>query len=686
MNRYLLEVGVEEFPSRFIESTKRQLLQNLLKNLEERGLMVASSRVESTPRRFAVWLEDLKQKDSASEETLRGPSVSVAYDAQGAPSKALQGFMRSKGVGPEAIFTEGDYVFARVSKEVVSIESILTEAVPKAIRAISNPRSMRWGGKNLRFLRPIRWLLSLYNDEVLPFSLEEIPVGRMTRGHRFLGKQELEIPTIDAYEEMLRAAFVIVDEEERRAIIVRGLNKKAREHGGVPMEEEELLSEVVHIVEYPTVFIGKIPKKYLSLPQEVIITPMKDHQRYFPVLDDEGKLLPYFLSVRNGNEEGLENVIAGNEKVLVPRLEDARFFYDHDRAHPLEENLLRLDELIFHEQLGTMLDKTKRLESLVVSLSKDMECGPDTEENVKRAAYLSKADLVTEMVVEFTELQGVMGRIYAEAFGEKALVAQAIEEQYQPIGSDGSLPKSTIGTILSLADKVDNIAGLFAIEVEISGSQDPFGLRRAANGMIDMIQGAALRIDLEEAFRDALVLYVEQQGLVFDYDVVMGRIYDFLFGRLRTKLSDAGVRYDVIDAVLLSGDRDLLSLMEKAMALQKWLEKPQGQALITDFVRVASLAKNDQGQAIDEASLAEGDRAFLAHLEGLQAISDQIKQGCYEEALTLFEGFMPAVNDYLDATMILVDEDALRGSRLAMLKKIDQVIGRILLAEKIVRD
>lgn len=686
MNRYLLEVGVEEFPSRFIESTKRQLLQNLLKNLEERGLMVASSRVESTPRRFAVWLEDLKQKDSASEETLRGPSVSVAYDAQGAPSKALQGFMRSKGVGPEAIFTEGDYVFARVSKEVVSIESILTEAVPKAIRAISNPRSMRWGGKNLRFLRPIRWLLSLYNDEVLPFSLEEIPVGRMTRGHRFLGKQELEIPTIDAYEEMLRAAFVIVDEEERRAIIVRGLNKKAREHGGVPMEEEELLSEVVHIVEYPTVFIGKIPKKYLSLPQEVIITPMKDHQRYFPVLDDEGKLLPYFLSVRNGNEEGLENVIAGNEKVLVPRLEDARFFYDHDRAHPLEENLLRLDELIFHEQLGTMLDKTKRLESLVVSLSKDMECGPDTEENVKRAAYLSKADLVTEMVVEFTELQGVMGRIYAEASGEKALVAQAIEEQYQPIGSDGSLPKSTIGTILSLADKVDNIAGLFAIEVEISGSQDPFGLRRAANGMIDMIQGAALRIDLEEAFRDALVLYVEQQGLVFDYDVVMGRIYDFLFGRLRTKLSDAGVRYDVIDAVLLSGDRDLLSLMEKAMALQKWLEKPQGQALITDFVRVASLAKNDQGQAIDEASLAEGDRAFLAHLEGLQAISDQIKQGCYEEALTLFEGFMPAVNDYLDATMILVDEDALRGSRLAMLKKIDQVIGRILLAEKIVRD
>lgn len=686
MNRYLLEVGVEEFPSRFIESTKRQLLQNLLKNLEERGLMVASSRVESTPRRFAVWLEDLKQKDSASEETLRGPSVSVAYDAQGAPSKALQGFMRSKGVGPEAIFTEGDYVFARVSKEVVSIESILKEAVPKAIRAISNPRSMRWGGKNLRFLRPIRWLLSLYNDEVLPFSLEEIPVGRVTRGHRFLGKQELEIPTIDAYEEMLRAAFVIVDEEERRAIIVRGLNKKAREHGGVPMEEEELLSEVVHIVEYPTVFIGKIPKKYLSLPQEVIITPMKDHQRYFPVLDDEGKLLPYFLSVRNGNEEGLENVIAGNEKVLVPRLEDARFFYDHDRAHPLEENLLRLDELIFHEQLGTMLDKTKRLESLVVSLSKDMECGPDTEENVKRAAYLSKADLVTEMVVEFTELQGVMGRIYADASGEKALVAQAIEEQYQPIGSDGSLPKSTIGTILSLADKVDNIAGLFAIEVEISGSQDPFGLRRAANGMIDMIQGAALRIDLEEAFRDALVLYVEQQGLVFDYDVVMGRIYDFLFGRLRTKLSDAGVRYDVIDAVLLSGDRDLLSLMEKAMALQKWLEKPQGQALITDFVRVASLAKNDQGQAIDEASLTEGDRAFLAHLEGLQAISDQIKQGCYEEALTLFEGFMPAVNDYLDATMILVDEDALRGSRLAMLKKIDQVIGRILLAEKIVRD
>lgn len=690
MNKYFLEIGVEEFPSRFIASTKEQLKNNVLKILTEDGLSVESSRIESTPRRFALWLEGIGAVNTESFEVVRGPSARVAYDQEGQPTKALEGFMRSKGLNLEDIYVESngkeDYVFANITKEAISPEAVLKKAIPEAIRQISNPRSMRWGGKNLRFLRPIRWLVSLYNDEVLDFDLEGIPVGRTSKGHRFLGRGQVEIPTIDSYEETLKEQFVIVDESERRNIIVRGLNRKAREHGGLPMHDDNLLDEVVAIVEYPTVFIGEIPQNYLDLPQEVIITPMKDHQRYFPVLDDGGKLLPYFLSVRNGNEEGIENVVAGNEKVLVPRLEDAKFFYDQDLSQSLEDYLPKLDDLIFHENLGTMLDKTQRLESLTRALAENMDCGHETTAAAVRAAHLSKADLVTQMVVEFTELQGIMGRIYAEKNGEESLVASAIEEQYMPKGAGGQVPQSTPGIILSLADKMDNIAGLFAIGVQVTGSQDPFGLRRAANGIIDILFDASLHINLWDGFRDALVLYVEEEGLVFDYDEIMETIYSFFLGRLRTKMDELGIRYDVIDAVFASKEKDLLSLINLGQTINDFLKEDSGDLLITDFVRIESLARKDEGRALTEEVLEEDDQALYQSLNRKEPVEAEIEKGHYREALDLLRDWMPIVNDYLDKTMIMVEDESLRSARLAMLNTIYQVIARILVPSAIVRE
>lgn len=690
MTSYLLELGVEEFPSRFMASTKEQLLSHVLSGLEESHVAVEMAQVQATPRRFALRLDGLVPADTSEDEIIRGPSKKAAYDADGQPTKALQGFLRSKQLREEDTYIEDngkdEYVFARVKKAAISVEEVLRHVVPQAIRKISNPRAMRWGGKNLRFLRPIRWIVSLLDDAVLPFDLEQIPVGRTTNGHRFLGEKNVEIASVEAYAKTLEEQFVIIDEGKRRDMILRGLNRLAREHGGVPYQNEELLDEVINIVEYPTVFMGEVPTAYLELPPEVVITPMMDHQRYFPVVDEKGALLPYFLSVRNGDAHGIENVIAGNQKVLIPRLEDAKFFYDQDLKKPLDAYVDDLAQLMFHEQLGTMAQKTERLEKLGVSITEMLGCGSDVEETVARAAHLAKADLVTHMVVEFTELEGTMGRIYAERSGENTRVARAIEEHYFPRHAKGALPTTTAGMALSIADKIDTIAGLFAIGITVTGSQDPFGLRRAAIGILEILREKSLSLDLTEAFRDALILYVEQQGLVFDYDEVIGRVNDFFRGRLKTRLVESGIRYDVVDAVLATDDDDFLRLMQKADALDSRLAADGGEALITSFVRIQSMAEKATSREGDFDALTEEDEALRATLPALQTVDMDLGVHHFEAALDALANLMPTVNAYLDHTMILVDDPALQAARLALLSAFDTRIEEILRPNVIVRE
>lgn len=690
MNNYLLEIGVEEFPSRFIDSTKKQILDNIEKGLEDEGVSFGQTRIESTPRRFTVWIEDLKDEEGDSEELVRGPSKKIAYDEEGQPTKALLGFMRGKGLTEEDIFFQDtgkdEYVFAKVQKEAISIEDVLAKVAPEAIRKVSNPRAMRWGGKKLRFLRPIRWILSLYNDQVLDFDLEGIPVSNRTRGHRFLGSQDLEITSIDSYEDQLKENYVIISEKEREETIRRGLNRLAKEKGGDPLMDEDLLHEVVHIVEYPTVFVGDIPGEYLDLPSEIVITTMKDHQRYFPVVDGDGQLLPYFMSVRNGDDKGLDNVIAGNEKVLIPRLEDAKFFYYNDLEVPLEEYVPKLDGVVFHEKLGTMLDKTQRLEKLVASLNDQMSLGEENKTHVQRAAFLSKADLVTQMVVEFTELQGTIGRIYAQESGELDIVARAIEEQYMPVVSGGELPESTAGMTLALADKIDTIAGLFAIDVEVTGSQDPFGLRRAVLGVIDIILHSKLSLDLEESFRAALLLYVEGENLVFDYDEVVDRIEDFFGGRLKNKFRSEGYRYDIVDAVLAGKVKDPLSVKGCLDAVQELLDTEDGQDMVTSFVRVDSIADPEAGLEINQEKLLEEDQALFASLEKKDQVQKAVGQNHYQEALEILGAWMGQVDNYLDETMVNAEDPDVRQNRLALMNNIKEAINMVFQPQYIVRD
>lgn len=689
MSTYLLELAVEEFPSRFISSTKDQLRVNVSKNLSEKGIVWDDMRLESTPRRFALFIENIRSESGDDFEIVRGPSKRVAYDESGQASGALKGFMRSKNINPADIYIEKsgkeDYVFAKIKKDQLSVEAVLSQVIPEAIRSISNPRAMRWGGKKLRFLRPIRRILSLLDDKIIEFDLDGIPVGRISRGHRFLGQGDFSVANVSEYEKLLQENYVILDEKRRRDMILRGLNKLAREHAGVPIQNEELLEEVTNIVEYPTVFIGKIPEKYLSLPKEVIITPMMDHQRYFPVIDDNKELLPYFLSVRNGNQEGIENVVAGNCKVLVARLEDARFFYEQDLKKNIEEYIPSLEELVFHEGLGTMLDKAERLEELSINLAKIFNCGDDVGENVARAARLSKADLVTAMVVEFTELQGTMGRIYALESGEKDLVAQAIEEHYYPRRSGAQLPKTTAGMVLSIADKLDSLAGLFAIGIRVSGSQDPLGLRRAVIGILDIVEDNDLSFDVKSAFREALLLYVDKQSLVFDYDELIKDLLAFFKGRIKVRLLERGIRYDVADSVLATDNSDILSLIRQAVSLQKKLDEDNNESLITSFVRLSSLAEKAGDDEADFSLLKNEDMLVYELLNRKDELTSQIDSGHFDRALESLEGWMDIVNSYLDQTMIMVEDTGLRQARLGMLREIDNLVKRILKADLIVR-
>lgn len=690
MNRYLLEIGVEEFPAKYIDSTKNQIVEGINKLLREENYEFDKITINSTPRRFAVLVEGIDSNAENSVEKVKGPAKKIAYDQDGNPSKALQGFMRSKKIGEEDISLEElngeEYVYASIKNEAKPLDQVLVKGIPSVIRNISNPKAMKWGGKNLRFLRPIRWIVSLLNDEVLEFDLEKISVSNMTKGHRFLGSSEIVIDKIDDYERLLEENFVIVNEEKRKNIIVRGINKLAKANGGNVMMDQDLLHEVVHINEYPTPFIGGFDPEYLELPKEVIITPMKDHQRYFPILDDDNRLLPYFISVRNGDDKGIENVSKGNEKVLVARLEDAKFFYKQDMARPLEDYVEELKSLGYHENLGSMYDKTQRLEKLVKSIGSLLEAGDDSIKLASRAAYLSKADLVTKTVIEFTELEGTMGRIYAEKAKENPIVAKAIEEQYMPRQAKGELPKTTAGVMLSIVDKLDSICGLHALNIQVTGSQDPYGQRRAALGIINILIDNKMSIDLRPLIRDCLYNFVEGFGLDFSYEEISQSIISFIKSRLRNKLIEDGYRYDIIDSVLEQENIDIYEMYLKVRDLSDFIgSREDADEILTGFIRVNNITKDFEDGEIHTEVLEESDLKVLGLNTDLEEIDKLIFIGDYKKSLDYLEKIMVTLNDYLDNTMINVEDEELKNSRLKLVKNVGDRILEIFNPKTIVR-
>ncbi|WP_308669829.1 glycine--tRNA ligase subunit beta [uncultured Anaerococcus sp.] len=687
MSRYLLEIGVEEIPSDYIESTKKQLKEKFQKLIDDNKLTVDEIRVESTPRRFAIFLENINSNQSDVTICVKGPSAAIAYDEDGNPNKPLLGFLRGQGAELSDVvikdYNGSDYVYIEKKEESKSVVQVLKENVYDLVKSINFKRSMRWGGKSIRWARPIRYFVSILDDKILDFDAEGITVSNVTRGHRTLGNDKVVINSIDEYENLLKENFVILPYKDRRDIIIRGLNKINMEKGGEYMHDEDLLDEVINIVEYPTVLAGDIDTKYLELPKEVIITPMKDHQRYFPVLDDNGNLLPYFLLVRNGDDNHGENVVLGNKKVLVARLEDAKFFYEIDSAKKLEEYVEDLKSLTFFEGLGSMYQKTQRLVDLSERYQQELKLGEDIKEDLKRAAYLSKADLVTKMVIEFTELQGTMGKIYALNSGENERVANAIEEQYLPRSAGGDLPKTITGIVLSIADKIDTIVGLYAIEKYVTGSQDPFGLRRSALGLINIILQNNIDVDLKDLINDALIVYTEENGLPFDYDITMEKTIEFIKDRLRNMLIDDGFRYDIVNSVINGDDTNVLRIYHRAQAVSEFLADDE--EALSYFNRINNLAKEDISVDINK-DLFENDleKSFYDEIRNLAnrvfQSSEDYKSELKSVALTANVG-----NEYLDNTMINVEDEAVKNNRLTMLNALSKRINKVFDVSQIVK-
>ena len=683
MNKnYLLEIGVEELPARFVSNAMNQIKSYSLEILKKENIEYSNVEVYSTPRRLSLLIYGLVDKKASKNEKVKGPSKKISYDENGNPSKALLGFMRGQGINESSLSIESingdEYVFANVVKIGKSLEEVFSSSIPDLIKEISFPKTMKWGGKNLRFARPIRWIVSLLDDRVIPFELEEISVSNITRGHRFLGKKNIEIDNVNNYIKLLRENYVILDQKERKEIIKYGSERLVREKGGTILQDEDLLDEITNIVEYPTPIIGRIKEEYLSLPQDVIITPMKEHQRYFPVVDDKNRLLPYFITVRNGDDNYSDIVVKGNEKVLGARLEDAKFFYKEDLKQPLENYVELLKNITFQEKLGTLYEKTKRIQKLAMKIGNYLEVGEETQKNVDRASYLSKADLITKMVSEFTELQGKMGMEYASKSGENEIVSLAIFEQYLPRYSGDQLPTTTSGSILSIADKMDSIAGLFAIGIQPTGSQDPFALRRSALGIINIILDKKLNLSLGEFVDFALYIYVDENGLAFDYNKVKSEIMEFFIGRVKNMFLDMNIRYDIIDAVINTKIDDIYDLRIRADKLNNWLNKDGLQDILTAFNRVATLAVKSNSNEVKRDLLTEDEIELYDSYNNIEdKVLALIDRKEYDKALDLLTTLKDPIDNFFEKVMVMVEDENIKRNRLGLLRKIYDIMLKV---------
>lgn len=683
-NQYLLEIGVEELPARFVEMGLGQLKDQIKKRLDEQAVDYDEIESLATPRRLTIIIKGLADKQKNMEEIVKGPSVKISYDENHQPTKPLLGFMKSKGLTEEDLYQENlkgtDYIYAKIQTGGKDAESILQEIIPESIRGVSFPKNMRWGGKNIRFARPIRWIVSLFNDRVIAFDFEGIPVGQESRSHRFLGKNPLLIPNVDSYEDLLLENYVLVDQKKRYEKIKYQATRKAKALGGEIKEDEDLFQELTYIVEYPTAIVGNVNEKYMSLPPVVITTPMREHLRYIPVYDTEGALKPYFITIRNGNSDYEEIVAQGNEKVLAARLEDAVFFYEEDQKRKLEDRLEDLKGVMFHDKLGTLYDKTGRLQALTEQIGDYLQVAEETKIALGKASNLAKTDLVTNMVQEFTELQGLMGAIYAKNEGRPDIIATALNEQYMPRKANGDLPLTTTGSILSIADKLDTIVGLFAIDLIPTGSQDPFGLRRQAIGLINIIKNKNWHLPLSIVVDYALYIYVGRQELVFDYNIVKEAIMNFLLGRIRQMLLDEGYRYDLIDAVLATGLDDVVDIFKRCQDLKVALEDlPKD--FFEAYIRLGHLAVKyqDSMEFSQDQLLEDQEKKLYEEFTRVKAkIDEEIEPSDYLAKMQSLNELTDTIHDYFDQVMVLTEDPILSSNRLSMLHNIYEEVKGIL--------
>lgn len=667
----LFEIGLEEMPARFIRAAVEQLQDKMSKWLNENVITFEKIEGYATPRRLAVLVKGVAEKQEDVHEEVKGPARKIAIDEQGAWSKAALGFARSQGVEPDQFtFKELNGVeYIYVSKNLIGqpTSSLLTEGLVGILHSMNFPKSMRWANYDFKFVRPIRWLVALFGTDVVSIEIAGVTSGNTTRGHRFLSG-EFTIDEPANYVELLRSGHVIADIKEREDMITTQIQALASQKNWVIDVKEDLLEEVLFLVETPTVLFGAFDPSFLNIPQEVLITSMREHQRYFPVLDEKGSLLPYFVTVRNGNNVSLDVIARGNEKVLRARLSDAKFFYDEDQKLKIEDALSKLESIVFHEELGTIGDKVRRIRSNSDKLVGMLNIESSVALAAMRTAEICKFDLVSQMVYEFPELQGVMGQDYALKAGETPEVAKGIFEHYQPRFAGDAAPSSVVGAIVSIADKLDTIIGTFSIGIVPTGSQDPYGLRRQAAGIVQTILEHKWTISLEELFQSTIATHEQFHELKRSKSQILRDLHDFFGLRVKKLLSDE-LRYDVVDAVMATDFNTVVSVVARGHALMEAVGQDGYKQIVESFGRVSNLAAKAEATHINKELLTDKEEVHLYEAWSTVTVhySELMGQNKATEALGLLAGLHDDITAFFDAVMVMAEDEKVRNNRLALL-------------------
>lgn len=672
-----MEIGLEEIPAHVVTPSAAQLVEKTEKFLKEQRMDFDEVQTYSTPRRLTVKVTGLADKQPDIQEEAKGPAKKIAYDKDGNWSKAAQGFARGQGVSVDDIFFKElkgtEYVYVKKFIEGKAAADVM-QGMRDVAMDLKFPTMMRWGTNDFQYVRPIRWIVAMLDDQVIPFKILNIESGNVSQGHRFLGKP-VKLKSADDYVEALRSEKVIVDAAERKSMIRDQINNLAQKNNWKIVIDEDLLEEVNNLVEYPTVFAGSFDEKYLSVPDQVLITSMKDHQRFFYVTDQNGKLLPNFVSVRNGNTEYLENVVQGNEKVLTARLEDAKFFYEEDQKQSIADYVERLKKVMFHDKIGTIYEKMARVRLLAAQIGKFVGLNDQELADLDRAAQIYKFDLVTGMVGEFAELQGVMGEIYARLQGENDNVAAAIREEYMPTSAEGELPTTKVGAVLSIADKIDSIQAFFAAGMIPSGSNDPYALRRQALGIVRIALARNWKLSVPMMLKFVENAMNERPDL---YKNIMPGdeqkdMQQFIIDRLAQIMNgDKQLRHDVLDTVVANPENAFVDIEEAAKILGKHLEDDDFKETIEALTRVGRMAKKApsfEDDAVLKAELFENEsEKKLA--EAVKKVATAFEQADLEEKFNQLASLKNPITDYFDSTMIMAKDEDVKQNRLLQLKQI----------------
>ena len=662
----LFEIGAEEIPAGFMPNILGQLKQLAETKLNDAHLPFESIATYGTPRRLALIVKGLADTSAEISERHKGPSASIAYDADGNATKAAIGFARGKGLDVTDLVVEDGYIYAETKTAGVPAKDIVTDMLPQLITGLNFPKSMHWGDLDAKFVRPVRWLVALLDEEVIPVEFATVKSGNVTRGHRFLGADEITIKNAASYVDTLKENFVMVDQDARRELISKQLHDMAASKNASIVWDDDLLEEINYLVEWPTALCGGFEESYLALPDAAIITPMKDHQRYFPLVDQDGKLLPMFLTVRNGSDHSIEVVQAGNERVLRARLDDAKFFFNEDRKKPLIDRQDGLTKIVFQEGLGNLADKTERLLKLGRVFGEECGLHEDAAVVLERATELAKTDLTTGMVTEFTELQGVMGKEYALLDGESSEVAEAIFEQYLPRFAGDVLPQTEAGKVLSIIDKVDNIVATFSRGLIPTGSQDPYALRRQTIGILNILLGSEWNISLRPIFKASMELLnvpAEKQ------EELLGQVEEFFTLRLKNIFLDREVPHHVIDLLLSNNE---LSVADAEGLVNALLANriDENVELVQAYTRMYNLVKDVEYTGVNSDLLKEDaeKELFEAASKASEASSAAWEAGDYDAVVAVPATLVPAINKFFEDVMVMDKDEAIKANRLQLVR------------------